>query len=260
MTYIDSHAHLTSDAIYPHIDEVLQRAQAAGLKHIFNICTDKVTLERGLELSKKHPWIYQVAATTPHDVEKEGEEVFPIMAEAARSGKLKAVGESGLDYHYNHSNPEIQRAFLKKYLHLALECNLPVVIHCRDAFSDFFNILDEVYLSDKRALPGILHCFTGNLEEAKEVVKRGWYVSLSGIVTFKASTELRDVARFVPLDKLLIETDAPYLAPQSKRGKQNEPAYILETAQLIAMLKGISSEELAKATTENALRVFKIQE
>ena len=255
---IDSHAHLTSPAVFDQLDIVLERAQQAGVEAIVNICTDLLSLERGLALSQRCPWIYQVAATTPHDVEKEGEQVFDRMAASARQGLLKAVGETGLDYHYEHSNRTIQKQFLRRYLHLALECQLPVVIHCREAFSDFFEILDAEYQVNGQHAPGVLHCFTGTIAEAEEVLKRGWMLSLSGIVTFKKSVELQDVAREVPLSQLLIETDTPYLAPQKQRGKQNEPAFLVETAQFIAGLKGISFEELAKATAQNARFLFRI--
>jgi len=254
MHYTDSHAHLTSPAVYNEIEAILERAQQAGIQTIINICTDADTLEKGLELSKRHPWVYNVASTTPHDVEKEGEEVFPLMAHHARQGDLVAVGETGLDYYYTHSKREIQQDFLKRYLHLALECNLPVVIHCRDAFEDFFKIVDAEY----KEAPGVLHCFTGTLSEAEEVLKRDWYLSLSGIVTFKRSEELREVAKQVPLDRLLIETDTPYLAPQSKRGKRNEPSYLPDTASLIASLKGVPVEQLVEATTQNAYRFFRL--
>jgi TatD DNase family protein len=256
--FIDSHAHLTSSAVYPEVDEVLVRAKTAGLEAIVNICTDALTLERGIELAKKYPWIYNTAATTPHDVEKEGEQMFSGIAQHARSGNLVAIGETGLDYHYNHSAPEIQRHFLKRYLHLALECHLPIVIHCRDAFKDFFEILDAEYLVNNRHAPGVLHCFTGTIEEAQEVLDRGWYLSLSGIVTFKKSEELREVAKMTPLSQLLIETDTPYLAPQGKRGRQNEPSYLPETASLVAKVKNIPLEELAKATVANAMNLFQI--
>lgn len=257
--YFDSHAHLTSKSIYERgIDEVLVNAQAVGVTKIVNICTDEETLMKGLDLAKVYPWVYNVASTTPHDVDKEGELLFPLMAKHARNGDLVAVGETGLDYYYDHSKPETQQKFLRKYLHLALECHLPVVIHCRDAFADFFAIIDQEYVVNGKHAPGVLHCFTGTLAEAEEVIKRGWYLSLSGIVTFKRSEELREVAKMVPLDQLLIETDTPYLAPQSKRGKMNEPAYVVETAQKIAEVKGISVEELAKATKENAELFFRI--
>lgn len=256
--FIDSHAHLTSPSVFEQIELILTRAQQAGVQTIVNICTDPLSLERGLQLSERYPWIHQVAATTPHDVEKEGEEVFEIMATSARRGQLKAVGETGLDYHYEHSNRDIQKDFLRRYLQLALECQLPVVIHCREAFADFFEILDADYQLNGRHAPGVLHCFTGTLAEAEEVLKRGWMLSLSGIVTFKKSLELQQVAREVPLEQLLIETDTPYLAPQKHRGKPNEPAFLAETAAFIAELKQVSVEELAQATARNARQLFRL--
>jgi TatD DNase family protein len=252
----DSHAHLTSPAVFDQLDSLLDRAKQAGIKGIINICTDLISLERGIELSKRCPWIYQAAATTPHDVEKEGEEVFGKMAYSARQGQLKAVGETGLDYHYEHSNREIQKHFLRRYLHLALECNLPVIIHCREAFVDLFEILDADYQINGKHAPGVLHCFTGTIQEAEAVLNRGWMLSLSGIVTFKKSIGLQQVAAMVPLEQLLIETDTPYLAPQKQRGKQNEPAFLVETATYIASLKKISFEKLAQVTASNAQLLF----
>lgn len=254
--YIDSHAHLTSPEVYGHVEEVILRAKQASLSAIVNICTDAKTLAHGMELAQKHPRIYNVAATTPHDVDQEGELLFPLMAQHAREKKLVAVGETGLDYHYHHSTPETQQKFLRRYLHLALECKLPVVIHCREAFTDFFQILDAEYTTNGKHAPGVLHCFTGTVKEAEEVIKRGWFLSLSGIVTFKKSEELKEVAKIVPLDQLLIETDTPYLAPQSKRGRQNEPSYLPEIAAHIASLRQISTEEVAQATCMNACHLF----
>jgi len=256
--FIDSHAHLSSSQVWPDIEDILSRAKDTGIQSIINICTDKDTLEKGLELAKRFPWIFNTAATTPHDVEKEGELYFSTIAEHARNGSLVAVGETGLDYYYEHSPRDIQKKFYIKYLHLALETNLPVVIHCRDAFADFFEILDTEYQVKGQHAPGVLHCFTGTVKEAKAVIERGWYLSLSGIVTFKRSEELREVAKIVPLDQLLIETDTPYLAPQSHRGKRNEPSYLTETVQFIADIKGVSLEELATTTTANAETLFKL--
>lgn len=257
MTYIDSHAHLTSDAVFDQVDAVLERAQKAGIKSIINICTDAITLERGIALTKKYPWIYNAAATTPHDVEKEGEILFSLMEKHACEGDLVAVGETGLDYYYQHAKPDIQQQFLRRYLHLALDTALPVVIHCREAFPDLFSILDADYKLGNKHAPGVLHCFTGTLAEAEEVLQRGWFLSLSGIVTFKKSQVLREVAKIVPLDQLLIETDTPYLAPQSKRGLVNEPAYLIETASVIASIKQIPVEEVAAATSANARLIFR---
>lgn len=258
MNFVDSHAHLTSDALYEGVDAILERAKSQGISHVINICTDAVTLERGLLLSKKYPWVLNAASTTPHDVQKEGEILFPLMEKHAREGDLAAVGETGLDYFYEHSPKELQQHFLRRYLALALECQLAVVIHCREAFNDFFSILDSDYRINGSYGPGVLHCFTGTVKEAEEVIKRDWYLSLSGIVTFKKSPELRETAKLIPLNRLLIETDAPYLAPQSRRGKTNEPSFLPETAAVIAEAKGVSLAEIAATTRENAHRLFKI--
>ena len=252
--FFDSHAHLTADSVYPQIDQILQRAKDANVTRIANICTDPNTLERGLVLSEKYPHVYNVAATTPHDVDKEGAEAFPIFEKAARDGKLVAIGETGLDYHYEHSKKETQQDYLKRYFDLAQELSLGVVIHCRDAFDDFFTLADQHY--NQKNL--VLHCFTGTMGEAKEVIKRGWYLSLSGIVTFKRSEVLREVAKITPLEQLLIETDTPYLAPVPYRGKQNEPAYVVDTARCIAAEKNIDLESLANTTYQNACRFFQI--
>ena len=256
--FCDSHAHLASDSVFDQVDAILSRAREAGVCTIINICTDSKTLQRGIELVKRYPWIYNTASVTPHDVEKIGDSDFPFIAECARTGQLKAVGETGLDYYYEHSNRMEQKRHLIQYLHLALECDLPVVIHCRNAFQDFFEILDAEYQVNGKCAPGVLHCFTGTLQEAEEVLKRGWMLSLSGIVTFKKSVELQEVAKIVPLSQLLIETDTPYLAPQSKRGQPNEPAYVVETAAFIAQSRGIPLEEIAIATSQNVATLFKI--
>jgi TatD DNase family protein len=253
MHIFDSHAHLSDVELLPAIDGVMARAKIASVSHILNICTNPSTLKEGFALEKKFPQIKNAGATTPHDVEKEGEECFSLFAEAARTKKLVAVGETGLEYFYKELDRDVQKKFLVRYLHLAQECRLPVIFHCREAFHDLFSIADLEY---GKGAPAILHCFTGNAKEAEGVLSRGWYLSLSGIVTYKKSEELREIAKMVPLEKLLIETDAPYLAPQSKRGKQNEPAFIRETAECIAKVKGISIEEVAEATDRNASRLF----
>lgn len=256
----DTHAHLTSEKLSNEADQLVQRAKDENVLAIMNICTDEASLEKGLILEEKYPsFIYNAASTTPHDVEKEGSSFFPIVKEKALSKKLKAVGETGLDYYYTHSEKKIQKEFFIRYLHLALESNLPVIIHCREAFSDFFEIIDAEY-KDKngRYGPLVLHCFTGTLKEAEEVLKRGFYLSLSGIVTFKNSIELKEVAKLTPLSQLLIETDAPYLAPHPLRSKVNEPAFIKYTASEIALLKNISFETLTQHTTKNAKAFFNL--
>lgn len=259
--FVDSHAHLTGDdETFLMVHEIIKRAELANVKKIVNICTCLESLEKGLALQRQYPdLIFNSASITPHDVEKIGESSFSSIAEHAKEKKLVAIGETGLDYYYTHSNVAVQKEFLARYLHLALECNLPVIIHCRNAFDDFFEILDREYKRGTAYAPGVLHCFTGTLDEAKEVIKRGFYLSLSGIVTFKKSHALQEVAKYVPLNQLLIETDAPFLAPQSKRGKPNEPAYITETAAFIANLKNITLDELMQATSINTEKLFNMK-
>ncbi|MBY0529265.1 MAG: TatD family hydrolase [Rhabdochlamydiaceae bacterium] len=250
--YTDSHAHLTSEQVIDQIDPILARALEASVTKVVNICTDAQTLRQGLKLKKRYPWIYNTAATTPHDVEAEGESFFPLVEQAVADRELVALGETGLDYFYEHSNRALQKRFLLKYFDLALSAQLPLIFHCRDAFSDLFAFADVDY----KDAPGLLHCFTGTVEEARGVLDRGWYLSLSGIVTFKKSEALREVAKFVPLDRLLIETDTPYLAPQSHRGMLNEPSFIIETAACLAAVLGKSVQEVAEATSLNAEKFF----
>jgi len=250
--FIDTHAHLTSEQLTCHAKEMVERAELAGIHKIVNICTDENSLEAGLQLAEKCSQVFNTAATTPHDVEKEGASFFPIAQRAAAQKKLVALGETGLDYFYEHSDKKVQRMFLLRYFSLALETKLPLIFHCREAFEDLFAMADEAY----RGAPAVLHCFTGTLEEAKGVLDRGWFLSLSGIVTFKKSESLRDVARYVPLDRLFLETDAPYLSPQSQRGKINEPAFLVETAREVAAVKGVSLLELAEVTSSNAEQFF----
>lgn len=246
----DSHAHLTSSELYPAIHEVLTRAENAGVKKIINICTDEEHLKKGIALSEQYKWIHNAAAVHPHDAEKFGNVFFPIVEKNVN--RLLAIGETGLDYHYQFSQKSIQQEFLRLHIQLAKRFHLPILIHCREAFEDFFEIFDS-----EGGCSGILHCFTGTMHEAEEGLKRGLYLSFSGVVTFKKSTDLRDVVRKVPLDKLLIETDAPYLAPQSKRGKVNEPAFIVETAEVVAALKEVSLQQLAEVSSQNAYKLFK---
>lgn len=249
---IDSHAHLSSDQLVDQVEGILARAEQAKLSHIVNICTDERTLTRGLALAEKYPWVHNTAATTPHDVEKEGESFFPFVEKVAQEGRLVAIGETGLDYFYEHSPRELQQHYLVRYFGLAKRSNLPVIIHCRDAFEDLFRLADEHY----KGLPLLLHCFTGGVDEVEEAVKRGWMISLSGIVTFKKSVILQEVAKKIPFNRLLVETDTPYLAPQRRRGQINEPAFIVETIEMIAELRQVSFEEVVRATSANASQFF----
>lgn len=249
--FFDSHAHISSDELFTDKEGLMQRAKKASVSYIVNICTDEKTLLQGIELQRSYPEVLLTGATTPHDVEKEGEKFFPLFAQYAREKRFVAIGETGLDYHYEHSPKDLQKRFLEKYLQLAEDLQLPVIFHCRDAFEDLFAIAKGVPYA-------ILHCFTGKEKEAEEALSRGWMISFSGIVTFKKSAELREVAKQVPLQQMLVETDAPYLAPQSRRGKINEPSFIVETAQLLAKLKEVDVESFAQTTSDNAKKIFQL--
>ncbi|MEI8301198.1 MAG: TatD family hydrolase [Chlamydiota bacterium] len=251
---IDSHAHISNEVLYGVADQLIARAKQSGVEAIVNICTDQLSANRGLKIAHEHSCVYNVGATTPHDVEALGELDFVFFEKLAREKKLVAIGETGLDYYYEHSPKNLQKAYLSRYFALAIECNLPVVIHCREAFEDLFAIADDEY----RDKPLLLHCFTGGKQEAKLALDRGWKISFSGIVTFKKSESLREAALYVPLDSILIETDSPYLAPQSKRGQTNEPGFLIETAERLAELKGISLEAFATATTQNTKGFFSL--
>ena len=240
------------------LSPLLARAKEAKVSTIVNICTDKNSLEQGLALAEREKWIFNAGATTPHDVEKEGGLYFPLFEAAARKKQLVAIGETGLDYHYKHSPVKTQQLFLRRYLALALACRLPVIFHCREAFADLFAITDSDYREGGKHGKAVVHCFTGTMKEAEEALERGWLISLSGIVTFKQSHALREVAKEAPLHQLLIETDTPYLAPQKWRGKKNEPSFLIETAALIASIKHLSLDEVARETTENARAFFQL--
>lgn len=247
---IDAHAHLTH-AEADAVQQLLQRAKEANVEAIINVCCDLDDLLRGLKLaeSSQNPKVYTVAALTPHDAAKDDTAFFQQIKKCISEKKLVAIGETGLDYYYNHAPKEVQMASFARYRDLAQEHNLPIVIHCRDAFDDVCNILDPLEKV-------MLHCFTGTVAEAERALERGWYISLSGIVTFPKSTGLQEVAKMVPLDRLLIETDSPYLAPQGYRGQKNEPSFLVATAKIVAALKGISVAALAEATTKNVKRLF----
>ncbi len=252
---VDTHCHLTATEMLPDIEQVMIRAKENGVEKIVNICTDQETLEKGIEVAKRHKEIYLTAATTPHDVVADGEYFFPFVEKAAENQQLIAIGETGLDYFYEHAPREVQQQFMVRYLKLAKRFNLPLIFHCRDAFDDLYAITDQEKIGSR----AILHCFTGTLEEAKAGLERGWYISFSGIITFKKSTALRDVVKEMPLNRILIETDSPFLAPQSNRGKRNEPAFVKETAEMIASIKELSFGELAKVTAQNAADFFSFE-
>ncbi len=246
---IDSHAHLTSSQFSEaERMDVLTRSYNARISTILNISTNRRELDEAFALTEiPHPCtILYAASTTPHEASFE-DSFFEYIAEMAYAKRIQAIGETGLDYFYEHSPKEEQRFCLERYLNLAIKTNLPVVIHCREAFSDFISILDQF----DRKVRGVLHCFTGTKEDARALVDRGFYISFSGIVTYPKSESLREVLKEVPIERLLLETDAPYLAPQGFRGKRCEPSMIAKTYQLVSEMLYIQQSVLEKQIAKN---------
>ncbi len=258
--FIDSHAHLDTPNYDADRAEVIARAQAAGVELFLEIAGSDVgkgSLPHGLKLAEDHAFIYAAVGLHPHEASLFDDELEATLINAARHAKVIGWGEIGLDYHYNHSPRSVQREVFARQLELALAEKLPVIIHTREADDDTIAILQQ-HWADKggSGMGGIIHCFTGTQALADAALAMGFHISFSGVVTFKAADELRAVALTVPSDRLLIETDCPFLAPIPYRGKRNEPAYVVETAKQLATLRGVSVEEIAQVTTTNFKRLF----
>ena len=256
---IDSHCHLGFRGMVEEEAEIIERAREAGVSPLVNVESDS-TLESNVEavaLTDRHPDVYTVVGSHPHDAEQMTDEVFDAIRQLGKHPKVVAFGEAGLDYHYDRSPREVQRSLFRKWLNAAREEDLPVVIHTRDAESDTLDILREVGVE-----PGdiVIHCFTGTVDFAKECLALGCYISIPGIVTFKKAEEVREVARIVPDDRILVETDSPFLTPVPHRGKRNEPAFVTHTASYVAELRGVSLELLASQTVANTRRFFRKME
>ena len=250
---IDTHCHLEMDAFDQDREEVIQRARDSGIEAMITIGSDLEGNIGGLELSGKYDFIYSSVGFHPHDAKDFTEDIFDRIKTWAEKEKVVALGEIGLDYHYDHSPREIQKHVFKRQLQYAKEINLPVIIHSREAKIDTLDIIRE---SD--ANKGVLHCFSGDTEMAEKAMSMGFYISIAGPVTFKNAGRLRDIAKAIPDDYLLTETDAPYLTPEPFRGRRNEPSYIVHTAAAIAELRGVTLEDISRITTINARRLFKI--
>jgi TatD DNase family protein len=233
--------------------QVIDRARAAGIEAIITVGSDLAGTAGAMELARNHDLIYASVGIHPHDAKDFSEDIFSKLREWSEENKVVAIGETGLDYHYDHSPRDVQRGVFERHLQLAKEKGLPVIIHSREAHKDTLAIMRRSGISK-----GVLHCFSGGTEMAEEVMSMGFYISIAGPVTFRKAKGLKDVAASVPDDYLLVETDAPYLSPEPFRGRRNEPAYLIETLKLIAELRGVTMEDIARVTTLNAKRLFGI--
>lgn len=250
---IDSHCHLTYEGLHERIEEVVRNARAAGVGEMVTIATDINDAARALQLSRRFDNIHVVAGIHPHQAGKADRGWENMLREIATRDEVFAVGETGLDYHYDFADRETQQKVFCGQLDIATAKQMPVVIHCREAHRDLLDILGE--FPDVPRV--VFHCFTGTTSEAKEILDAGYWISLTGVVTFKRSEELRDVARLIPSDRLMIETDAPYLSPEPVRSvRPNEPAFVRHTAECIARSRNMTFDELAAVTHSNTRRFF----
>ncbi|MEO0391810.1 MAG: TatD family hydrolase [Pseudomonadota bacterium] len=256
---VDSHCHLDfPDFSDDGLDTVLDRARAAGIQRFLTISTRLTTVDKLLAISQQHDDVFCTIGIHPHHVAEQGVPSVDHLVSLSHHDQVIGIGESGLDYFYDKSPRDDQAESFRRHCQACVATGLPLVVHARDADDDVATILREESQGGK--LKGILHCFSSGLGLAEAGLALGFHISFSGILTFKRSEALRDIAQAMPMDRLLVETDAPYLAPTPYRGKRNEPAYVLETAKVLADVKGVSLDELATATTANFNRLFALDQ
>ncbi len=260
MEIIDSHAHLDSEQFNEDRDAVLQRARAAGVATILAIggADGPGHLASAIPFAETHDWIYATAGIHPHEAKLATAAHFHQLEELTRHPRVIACGEIGLDYYYDHSPRDVQREVFLRQLVIARAAKLPIVIHCREAWADCLEILESDWRTT--GLGGILHCFTGSLAEARRGIEMGFLVSFAANITYPKMQSLCDVARDLPLDRVMTETDSPFLPPQPLRGKRNEPANVVEVARTLASVRNLSPEEVAGVTAQNFRRFFHLGE
>jgi TatD DNase family protein len=260
MELIDSHAHIDAPQFDGGRDAMLERARAAGVTTLLAIGTGPgpEKLDAALPFAEQHDWIYATVGIHPHEAKEVKQAHLDELAQLAKHPKVIAWGEIGLDYFYDHSPREVQESVFRDQMALAAQAKLPIIIHCRDAWADCLRLIEEVWRPT--GLGGILHCFTSTLEDAKLGVDMGFLISFAGNSTYPKTQNLRDVAKALPLENILIETDSPYLAPQAYRGKRNEPAYVAEVARTLASVRDLPAEEFAARTAGNFRRFFRLSQ
>jgi TatD DNase family protein len=251
---VDSHCHLDFPDFAAELPEIVARAKSAGVGVLVTIGTKLSQFDGVAAAAARFPDVYCTVGSHPHEAEQEPLADAAPLLELAQAGKVVGIGETGLDYYYEHSPRAQQQANFRAHIAAARELGLPLVVHTRDAEDDTIEILNEEM--EKGPFTGLIHCFTGTQRLADAALDLGFFISASGIMTFKKSDALRNVLKSVPLERLLVETDAPYLAPTPHRGKRNEPAFVVHTAAQLAELKSVPAEKLARATTDNFFRLF----
>jgi TatD DNase family protein len=254
---VDSHAHIQGAEYADEAEALIQRAREAGVEKIIVVggAGELSSNEAAVALAESYGNLYATVGMHPHDAKDVGEEALRKLEELTARPKVIAVGETGLDFYYNHSPHETQRHIFARFIRMARETGLPLVVHERDAHKEAAELLRKEGGGDVR---GVIHCFTGNYEAARNYLDLGFYLSFTGIITFKNAQPLRDVVREVPLERMFVETDSPYLTPVPHRGKRNEPAYVRFVAETIAKVKGLTLEEVAEVTTGNVRELFRI--
>ncbi len=255
MILIDTHCHLDFPELAGQIDDVLARAEQANISQMVTICTKVREFEKIVAIAEQYDNIFCSVGTHPHYAQDEDDIGTNEIIALANHPKVVAIGEAGLDYHYDNSPRDIQKTVFRRHIDVARQSGLPLVIHTRDADEDTIAILQDEM--KKGPFPALIHCFTASNELAQKVLELGLYISLSGVLTFKNATDIQAIAKDLPLDRIFVETDAPFLTPIPHRGQTNEPAFTLHTAQKLADLKECSLEEIADATTANFYRLFK---
>ena len=251
--FIDVHAHL-NDKKFENIDEIITNAEQAGVEKIITAGYDITSSIEGLEIANKHTGVFATVGIHPENADDVEENYLDKLKELCKDKKVVAIGEIGLDYHFRSDNKDLQKKILIEQIALANELNLPVVLHCRDAIGDMMTLLQEHRLKRE----SLLHCYSGSIESAREFMKLGFSFSFGGVVTFKNASNVINVVSNLPLEKIMLETDCPYMAPVPFRGKMNEPKFIPYIAEKIAEIKSLSIEEIAEKTTKNAEKMFKI--
>lgn len=249
----ESHAHYDDDAFDNDREELLSSLQENGIEYVINVGASLETTKTTIELTKRYPFIYGAAGVHPSETAELTEENFQWLEEQCRLEKVVAVGEIGLDYYWEEPDHEIQKLWFERQLALAERIQKPVIIHSRDAAKDTYDILQKT-----QNIGGVIHCFSYSAEMAQEYVKMGFYIGIGGVVTFKNGRKLKEVVESVPLDRILLETDSPYLAPEPNRGKRNSSLNLPYIAQQIAAIKDVTYEEAVSITNENAKRLFKV--